>query len=946
MYDNDIIGKIIIDEDDVIEHYGRPHEGYTPHSGRYEWGSGENAYQRSGGFLKRCDDLKKEGLSEKEIAEYFNMTTSQLRAKKSQDAAKDTQARYNAVYAVYDGGITSPTAIAKKLGMPNSTVTSILKKRNSAPHQIQNNTLDALKRAVDEYGYVDVGKGVNRYMGITEDRLKKSCVLLRDEEGYTLEQMTFRQATTNHSTQVKILAKPGTTRAELMEHQTDWHPPFEYTQDGGLTFQHREPVVNIDNKRVMVRYPDEGGKARDGTIELRRGVEDLSLGKNHYAQVRIGMENPEDPSKPLYLKGMAIYGDDKDFPPGVDIIFNTGKKRGTPYDGVFKPQTNDPDNPFGASLKDDEKMKYMGRTYTGKDGKEHQSALNVVKEEGDVGSWTKAVASQVLSKQDPKLAKKQLAIAGDIKEEEFEELSKLTNPVVKSKLLRSFADECDSAAVELKAAAFPRQTSNFILPFPEMANDEIYAPHYKNGEEVILIRYPHGGIFEIPRLRVNNNVKRAKETLGNAKDAVGINSTVAEQLSGADFDGDTVLVIPTKGNNWKTKKPYKELLEFNNKDYKITDFEEGATSYNGHKVYTNKQGHPTLARNQSCGNEMGVITNLITDMTLKGASDDELVRAVKHSQVIIDAYKHGLDYYKSYEDFGIRALKKKYQQDPDTGKSGAGTIISRAKSKEVVPVRRQYYKVDPETGEKIWPSVPEKDKYYNKPTGKIDPATGKQIWKKVERTMDSTKMYETSDAYTLVSKNPAPVELVYADYANRMKALGNKARLLSENTGKLPENPNAKKVYAAEVQSLKDKLNIAEKNAPLERQAQLLCQKKFEMKRNDNGDLYDDYDQIKKVKNVLIAEARATVGAKKEQIVVTDKEWEAIQAGAVGKTVLEEIVKNSDEKRLKELSMPREKKELSASTITKIQQLDKQGYTLNEIAEYMGMSSESIADVI
>lgn len=218
-------------------------------------------------------------MSEKEIAEYFNMTTSQLRAKKSQDAAKDTQARYNAVYAVYDGGITSPTAIAKKLGMPNSTVTSILKKRNSAPHQIQNNTLDALKRAVDEYGYVDVGKGVNRYMGITEDRLKKSCVLLRDEEGYTLEQMNFRQATTNHSTQVKILAKPGTTRAELMEHQTDWHPPFEYTQDGGLTFQHREPVVNIDNKRVMVRYPDEGGKARDGTIELRRGVEDLSLGK-------------------------------------------------------------------------------------------------------------------------------------------------------------------------------------------------------------------------------------------------------------------------------------------------------------------------------------------------------------------------------------------------------------------------------------------------------------------------------------------------------------------------------------------------------------------------------------------------------------------------------------------------------------------------------------------
>ena len=80
--------KFIDEEDDDLEledyimHYGRPHEGYTPHSGRYEWGSGENAYQRAGGFLQKCLEMKKDGLSDVEIAAAFNMSTTELRAKK------------------------------------------------------------------------------------------------------------------------------------------------------------------------------------------------------------------------------------------------------------------------------------------------------------------------------------------------------------------------------------------------------------------------------------------------------------------------------------------------------------------------------------------------------------------------------------------------------------------------------------------------------------------------------------------------------------------------------------------------------------------------------------------------------------------------------------------------------------------------------------------------
>ena len=78
----------------------------------------------------------------------------------------------------------------------------------------------------------------------------------------------------------------------------------------------------------MVRYADDVGSdgvkgiEKDGVIELRRGVEDLDLNGNRYAQVRILVDGTH------YLKGMAVYSDD--MPDGVDVVFNTNKKKGTP----------------------------------------------------------------------------------------------------------------------------------------------------------------------------------------------------------------------------------------------------------------------------------------------------------------------------------------------------------------------------------------------------------------------------------------------------------------------------------------------------------------------------------------------------------------------------------------------------------------------------------------
>ena len=213
----------------------------------------------------------------------------------------------------------------------------------------------------------------------------------------------------------------------------------------------------------------------------------------------------------------------------------------------------------------------------------------------------------------------------------------------------------------------------------------MYAPNYKNGEKVALIRYPHGGTFEIPILTVNNKQSTAKRMLDNALDAIGINSKVAERLSGADFDGDTVMVIPTGGKVKVTSTPPLKGLE--GFDPKL--------EYGGKKEGTFKPMKNTQT-------EMGKISNLITDMTLKGATQDELARAVRHSMVVIDAEKHKLDYKQSEQDNGISALKKKYQGTVDENgryHEGAATLISRAKSETSVLKRKGSPIINKETGE-------------------------------------------------------------------------------------------------------------------------------------------------------------------------------------------------------------------------------------------------------
>ena len=895
--------------DDELMHYGTPR-----HSGRYPWGSGENPYQSSTGLYGMAKQLKSQGMSDKEIAESFGMSTREYKSAYSNAKNEVRAANRAEALRLKDKGYSN-TAIGKRMGVNESTVRSWMDEDIAERSSISKNTAKALKSAVDDKKYIDIGGGVENQMGISRTALDNAVKMLKDE-GYTVHYIQTEQLGTGHKTSIKVLAPPDTTYSEVWNHKADIEFPGFHSEDKGRTIDKIGKPVSISSKRIKINYAEEGGKDKDGVIELRRGVDDISLGKAKYAQVRIAVDGTH------YLKGMAMYRDD--MPDGVDIIFNTNKAKGTPMLGekdnsVLKPMKKDQDNPFGATIKGERELILAQRYYTDKNGKRQQSAINIVNEEGDWNTWRKSLSSQMLSKQSPMLAKKQLKLAYDLKQDEFDSIMKLENPVIRQQLLDKFADGCDSASVHLKAAGLPRQASKVILPFPSMKENEVYAPSFRDGEEVVLIRYPHGGTFEIPRLKVNNKVPDAKKTLHNAQDAIGINAKVAERLSGADFDGDTVLVIPTSTAKIKTSKSLDGLKDFDpQRDYKAYP---GMPEVKGSGF--NKQ------------QQMGNVSNLITDMTIKGATPDELARAVRHSMVIIDAEKHNLNYKQSAIDNNIAELKKKYQGGSNRG---ASTIISRASATAYVPVRKELtntkYMTDDEKkryskGEKIYRETGET--YISKKTGK-----------EVKRISKSTKMAETSDANTLSSGYL--IETVYSEHANKLKALANKARAESRSTDYIPYSKEAHVKYKDQVDSLNSKLNIALKNRPLERKAQLIANAKVKNVYAANPDM--DSDDLKKLKGRCLTEARLQTGASKQQIKIEPKEWEAIQAGAISTNKLKSIVQNSDLDVLKQLAMPREMRGVTPAQESRIKVLESRGYTLAEIADAVGVSTSTINNVL
>ena len=937
---------------DILMHYGVGHLN-GGHSGRFPWGSGDQPYQHSNEFGTMYNSLRKQGLSDPQIMEAMGMKTTEFRKKlniskelqKINDISRAQQLR--------DKGYGA-TEIARLMSVDGrtlneSTIRGWLKESAVQSAAKTSKAAEMLKASVDEKGVVDIGKGVELELGVSKTRLGNAAYMLKDE-GYNIYDIPVKQLGTGHYTTVQVLAAPGVTREEILKDKSliKSHVDYETGREINETNLGIQKPVSVDSKRIFIKYDEDGGSLKDGVIELRKGVNDISLGDSTYAQVRIAVDDQ------YYLKGMAVYSND--IPKGYDILVNSNKPQGTPQEKVFKemktkinPETGekevDWDNPFGALIKKDGGQ----YTYTDENGNKKLSPINKLKEEGDWSDFSKTLSSQFLSKQPVQLINKQLDLSMKDKMSEYEAIQKIQQPELKQKMLISFAEECDKAAVDLKAAPLPGQSNKVILPSNDISDKEVYAPTYNNGQKVCLVRYPHEGVFQIAEVTVNNNNKKVKELFGtDIKDAIVINAKTADKLSGADFDGDYVTVLPVNSRVRVTSKDTLKGLEgfdtkkaYGPKDSDIYIDSNGETKYR----------YPTMKK-ENVQKQMGTISNLITDMTIRGASEDKLTRAVRHAMVVIDAEKHKLDYTKSYKDNRIAELKAEFQPKDENGKGGASTLLSRKKREVVVPERKDLNPedkrtIDPLTGEKVYVETGRKYYKYEK-----DKKTGERLYNEdgtpkrelKTATQKVSEMSLTKDAHTLSSGTI--VEETYANYANKLKALANTARKEYLSVKSTVVNQSAKATYANEVASLTSKVRAAEKNSPKERTASVIANTVVDAKIKEyNLDYKTDKKEINKLNQSALAAARVRVGASKKDsyVEITDREWEAIQNGAVNSTTVKKVLANADEKKVKERAMPRQSLAVSPAKISKIQSMQAAGYTIKEISESLGYSVSTIS---
>lgn len=974
--------------DSELSHLGVGHDDNPPGrgSGRFGWGTGRNAYQHYKDWLTRVERERRENVpyvdengrvykGDTAIAKRMHMETPEWRAaleianeEVRAIAAEDARRlRFKNGKDATDGTNMSLDNVVKemrKLGYDYKNDSSIRALLNdaTAEHKTQSKvTADLIKSLVDKNGLYDVGSDAAMALNVSKTKLDQALFRLK-LQGYEVYNRGISQVTNpGQQTNTRVICPPGTEYKAIYNDELHFfhNENVMVTSDGSKIKKAFEYPASFDSSRLMIRYGDQGGKEMDGVVEIRRGVDDCSLKNDagvdsNYAQVRVLVDGTH------YIKGMAVYSDGKGWPDGVDMVFNTNKPSGTPMMGDDKNNTvlklikKDAENPFGTLIKDHERG---GQSYyTDADGNEHLRVINKKSDEGDWERWSKQLPAQFLSKQPIKLIQDQLAISIADKQAEYESIKELTNPTIKRQLLASFADDCDTTATKLKASPFPNQRYQVILPLRTISDKEVYAPNFDHGSTVWLVRFPHEGTFQIAECRVNNsNAEGRKVITDHAKDAIGISANTAEKMSGADFDGDTVLVIPSNGKFRVESKPIlKDLIGF---DPKV---QYGPASAGG-KPYKH------LSKEATQG-EMGRVSNLITDMTMHKAGPDELARAVKYSMTVIDADKHNLDYKRCYKEQNIKELKDKYQgRYNENGKwsTAASTLITRANAEQQV-LKRQGSPYINKKG-KAWydPSKPEgaliyktaDDLYYEEIKKKkdpktkevlIDPDTNKPIWIKTgkikTRTQQSRQMREVDDARELISPLNSDKEQVYANYANTLKAMANDARKELVYTERLKYSPSAAKTYAKEVKSLEDQFKLAERNRPLEKQAQYIANQRLKVLKAEYPNL--ERKEEKKKADQYLRDAREQVGAHRLKINITDREWEAIQSGAISDNKLTGILRYADKDRVRDLATPKKTKQLSEAVKNAIRQQAGKSITNAQLAAKYGVSVSTISRII
>ena len=956
---NDLSQLSDVGREIILKHYGVKRK-----SGRYPWDPSLHL-PKNYKFIEDRDEMKKRGLSDNEIAKQMGLSTTVYRSKVT--IAKEELKQYNMqrISKLQSEGMIIDD-IAKTIGTTGQTVRNYLDEiknpnKSARAQRVQTEAVaDTLEAAVKRSKYIDVGKGVEIQMGISKEKLKSGLNALVESGEYEVHNLRIAQVTDkNNSTPVKVLTKKGVERSEIYKNMDKVRPVEEFAINGDARmFQQMERPKSIGWDRVHIRYAipegqkghgtNDDGAMMDGAMFLRPGVKDLNLGKASYAQVRIAVGDTH------YLKGMALYGTEEMFkgiPKGTDIIFNTNKTANKTPQEVLKELKKNPEggapidgpNPFGATVKRQNTLVDAKGNPVYKPGVKDRfgnkvpqiGSVNIVNEEGDWGSWSKALSAQFLSKQPTTVVHERLKATMKQIQDEYESIQKVTNPVIKKQLMESFVSDLESKQVHMKAAAPKGFQGHVILPVPDMKENEVYAPNYKNGEKVVLIRYPHGGRFEIPELTVNNNSVARKMISKDSPDAIGIHPKVASKMSGADFDGDTAYVIPNNKGKFKSRDSLKELKNFDP------------------NMYADKPGTFTPITKRYQQTLMGVVSNLITDMTLQGAPSNEIARAVKHSMVVIDAEKHKLNYKRSAEENGIDALMKRYMTHVDKVKYGdlerynpktrrVDKVIDPDKLKKDLTPGKEYTSASTIIS-RHKQSVITDGYQVEVPDPKSKSGGTKMVWRNKKETY---LVNMVKDANVFLGPNATKTEHHYADYINELKAFKNKVD--SEMSGiKMPaRDPKAAKIYAEEVLSMKDKVNQVKINRIKERQAQRMAEvsSKAEIARRSEDEVLKK-DEISRIKQQALNKARSMVGAERTPVTITDDEWDAVQSNAVSGTLLKELVSFMDDSQLKSLATPRANKQMTEARKSKAKALLANGYTIAQVAEALGVSSSTIGKI-
>lgn len=956
---NDLSQLSDVGREIILKHYGVKRK-----SGRYPWDPSLHL-PKNYKFIEDRDEMKKRGLSDNEIAKQMGLSTTVYRSKVT--IAKEELKQYNMqrISKLQSEGMIIDD-IAKTIGTTGQTVRNYLDEiknpnKSARAQRVQTEAVaQTLEDAVKRSKYIDVGKGVEIQMGISKEKLKSGLNALVESGEYEVHNLRIAQVTDkNNSTPVKVLTKKGVERSEIYKNMDKVRPVEEFAINGDARmFQQMERPKSIGWDRVHIRYAipegqkghgtNDDGAMMDGAMFLRPGVKDLNLGKASYAQVRIAVGDTH------YLKGMALYGTEEMFkgiPKGTDIIFNTNKTANKTPQEVLKELKKNPEggapidgpNPFGATVKRQNTLVDSKGNPVYKPGVKDRfgnkvpqiGSVNIVNEEGDWGSWSKALSAQFLSKQPTTVVHERLKATMKQVQDEYESIQKVTNPVIKKQLMESFVSDLESKQVHMKAAAPKGFQGHVILPVPDMKENEVYAPNYKNGEKVVLIRYPHGGRFEIPELTVNNNSVARKMISKDSPDAIGIHPKVASKMSGADFDGDTAYVIPNNKGKFKSRDSLKELKNFDP------------------NMYADKPGTFTPITKRYQQTLMGVVSNLITDMTLQGAPSNEIARAVKHSMVVIDAEKHKLNYKRSAEENGIDALMKRYMTHVDKVKYGdlerynpktrrVDKVIDPDKLKKDLTPGKEYTSASTIIS-RHKQSVITDGYQVEVPDPKSKSGGTKMVWRNKKETY---LVNMVKDANVFLGPNATKTEHHYADYINELKAFKNKVD--SEMSGiKMPaRDPKAAKIYAEEVLSMKDKVNRVKINRIKERQAQRMAEvsSKAEIARRSEDEVLKK-DEISRIKQQALNKARSMVGAERTPVTITDDEWDAVQSNAVSGTLLKELVSFMDDSQLKSLATPRANKQMTDARKSKAKALLANGYTIAQVAEALGVSSSTIGKI-